>query len=118
MSRIVQGMSEHRDPTAAPTWTLGWRLKRSLAHGNVGAGEMADYLGYSKAQVSRYLNDKGEPPRTQVLRLWALRCGVSLDWLAHGIEAPDGPGGQELPSTIWKPRLVGCPTSERALVAA
>ena len=56
---------------------------------------MADYLGYSKAQISRYLNDKGEPPRVQVVRLWSMRCGVPFDWLYRGIEnGPDDTGTQ------------------------
>ena len=59
-----------------PDWTLGWRMKRALSWGDVGVAEMAELLGYSRGQVSRYLNDKGEPPRDSVLRLWAIRCGV------------------------------------------
>lgn len=99
--RILRPMSEMSEPNRVPSWTLGWRLKRSLAEAKVGAGDMADYLGYSKAQISRYLNDKGEPPRAQTLRLWAMRCGVSFDWLAYGIEAEPGtpPGLEVSPST-------------------
>lgn len=86
-------MSEQTTTTTAgiPTWTLGWRLKRALSWASVGAAEMGDHLGYSKAQISRYLNDKGEPPRDSVLRLWAIRCGVPLEWLAFGVEADTDP---------------------------
>lgn len=88
-------MSEQRDAGGAPVWTLGWRLKRALAEGGVGAAEMAEHLGYSKAQVSRYLNDHGEPPRRNIIRLWAMRCGVPYGWLLTGdatSSGPDGPG--------------------------
>lgn len=91
-------MSEQATTTTAsiPTWTLGWRLKRALSWASVGAAEMGDHLGYSKAQISRYLNDKGEPPRDSVLRLWAIRCGVPYEWLAFGIEGDDPDGDDEL----------------------
>lgn len=95
-------MSEMSEHSGVPAWTLGWRLKRALASANVGAGDMADYLGYSKAQISRYLNDKGEPPRAQVLRLWAMHCGVPFDWLATGTETgPSTTDGEHLSPTTW-----------------
>lgn len=119
--RILQPMSEMSEHSRVPAWTLGWRLKRALAEGGVAAGDMADYLGYSKAQVSRYLNDKGEPPRAQVLRLWAMHCGVPFDWLAYGSEVgPVDPGGQDLSPTRWlHGRVVDIRTRRiRALPAA
>jgi hypothetical protein len=92
-----EGMAqEQASANAIPEWTLGWRLKRALTHGKVSVQEMADHLDYSRGQLSRYLNDKGEPPRRSVLRMWALRCGVPFDWLAYGIESddPDDPAEQ------------------------
>lgn len=73
-----------------PQLTLGWRLKMALDHADLSVQEMADHLDYSRGQLSRYLNDKGEPPRRPVLREWALRCGVPFEWLAYGID-PTGP---------------------------
>jgi transcriptional regulator with XRE-family HTH domain len=59
---------------------------------------MADHLGYSRSQLSRWLNDKGEAPRRSVLRMWALRCGVPFDWLVNGVgeTGPNTPGGVEV----------------------
>jgi transcriptional regulator with XRE-family HTH domain len=70
-----------------PVWTLGWRLKRALDHAGVSAQEMADELGVSRGTVSRYMNDR-EPIRRGYLKLWALRTGVSHDWLVSGESTP------------------------------
>lgn len=75
-------MSEQRMPGGVPELTLGWRMKMALGH-NVTVQQMADELGMSRGQVSRYLNDKGVPRRA-VLVTWALRCGVPFEWLAYG----------------------------------
>lgn len=82
-------MSEQRNPGGVPELTLGWRMKMALGH-DVTAQEMADELGMSRGQVSRYLNDKGTPRRA-VLVTWALRCGVPFEWLASGVEAGPSP---------------------------
>jgi transcriptional regulator with XRE-family HTH domain len=103
--RIVDGMSTQENLGGVPTWTLGWRLKRALSWGEVGAGEMAEYLGYSKAQISRYLNDKGEAPRPAILKQWAMRCGVPLAWLEDGevdLRGPNPAPGLEIPTSGCK----------------
>ena len=64
-----------------PEWTLGWRLNRALAHAGISAADMAEDLGVSRATVSRWINDHGAPPRVGYVKLWALRCGVSLEWV-------------------------------------
>jgi transcriptional regulator with XRE-family HTH domain len=70
--------------TTVPEWTLGWRLQRSLAHAEMLTEQMADELGVSRSTVSRWLNGHGAPPRIGYLKLWAMRCGVPLDWLVNG----------------------------------
>lgn len=97
-------------------------MKRALSWGDVGAGEMAEHLGYSKAQISRYLNDKGEPPRRPILISWALRCGVPFEWLAYGMSesGPDDPAEQVSSSSpctydnvrTLRPALVSLPFAE------
>src|SRR5260221_14572931 len=64
-----------------PEWTLGWRLNRALAHAGISAADMAEDLGVSRATVSRWINDHGAPPRVGYVKLWAMRCGVSLEWV-------------------------------------
>lgn len=72
-------------------------MRRALGHADIAVQEMADHLEMSRAQVSRYLNDKGAPPKRYILREWAMRCGVPLDWLLEGLDAsrpgPTGGGG-------------------------
>ena len=69
-----------------PGWTLGWRLRRALAAGEISTAEMADHLGVTPTTISRWCNDKGAPPRAVYVRAWAERCRVPYEWLAHGIE--------------------------------
>lgn len=72
------------DTTTIPTWTLADRLAKARDHAGVSQAEMADYLGMAQTTISKY--EHGAPPRVGTLRLWALRCGVSLDWLATGTD--------------------------------
>lgn len=80
-------------PGGVPELTLGWRMKMALGH-DMTVQEMADELGMSRGQISRYLNDKGIPKRA-VLLAWALRCGVPFEWLAYGSvkQTPPDDGG-------------------------
>lgn len=101
------------DPSAAhngvPPLTLGWRLQMALREADLSVQEMADYIGYSRGHVSKWLNDKEvEPPRTAVLRMWALRCGVDYAWLTEGRQPPaPGPtgGGPTPPNSDGWPSL-------------
>lgn len=59
-----------------PALTLGWRLKMSL--GEESTQGMADHLGVSRATVSRWMSDRGAPPKRAYLLQWALATGTSL----------------------------------------
>ncbi len=80
-------MSETTQAPAVPEWTLSWRLQRALAHAGIGIDDIAEELGVSRSTVSRWLNEHGGPPRSGYLKLWAMRCGVPLEWLA-GVRCP------------------------------
>lgn len=82
-------MSEMPEVGQIPEWTLGWRMQRALAHAGISVNEIADEMGVSRATISRWINDKGAPPRTIYLKEWALRTGVPLGWLA-GDPSPRG----------------------------
>jgi len=82
---------EHR----YPKFKLHHRMQLALEVGDVGVQEMADYLGVSRASVSRWINGRGIVGK-QTLRLWALRTGVALEWL----EGEARPEGLE-PPTFW-----------------
>jgi transcriptional regulator with XRE-family HTH domain len=73
-----------------PQFHLGDRLRKALDHSSTSVQAMADELGVSRTTVSNYMALRTSPNRA-TLRVWALRCGVPFDWLAHGIEHPNGP---------------------------
>jgi transcriptional regulator with XRE-family HTH domain len=76
-------MTEQPDVPAVPSWDTADRMRKSLRHADVGVQEMADYLGVARNTVSTWINGRIEPSQ-QTLRLWALRTGVSYEWLAGG----------------------------------
>lgn len=77
-------MSETTDTVVIPEWTLAWRMKRSLAHAGITVEQMAAEIGVSRSTVSGWINDHGAEPRVGYLKLWAIRCGVPLEWLVSG----------------------------------
>lgn len=66
-----------------PPWDLADRMRKALRHSDLGVQGMAEYLDVSRAAVGTWINGRIQP-RTQTLRLWALRCGVSYEWLTSG----------------------------------
>jgi transcriptional regulator with XRE-family HTH domain len=78
-------------PGVVPQWTIGWRLQRALAFGGIPAGDLAAELQVSRATVSRWLNDRGLPPRWVYLERIAGLTGVAALWLCHGDLKPCGP---------------------------
>jgi transcriptional regulator with XRE-family HTH domain len=83
-------MSEQPDGAAVPSWDRADRLRKALREAGIGVAEMADYLDVSRTSVSNWINGRIEPT-TQTLRLWALKTGVSYEWLSGDDERP-GPG--------------------------
>lgn len=76
-----------------PELTLGWRLKMAL--GSMQAGTMADLLGVSRQTLTRWMGDKGAPPKRAYLVQWALATGVDPTWLLTGnvSSSPTDPNG-------------------------
>lgn len=77
-----------------PQWTAGDRLGKSLDYADMSVQEMADYLEVSRNTVGNYINDRTRIPRP-TFKLWAMRTGVSPEWLEHGEAAgtPSPPDG-------------------------
>ena len=65
-----------------PEWNLADRMRKALRDAGIGAQEMADYLGCSRTSVSNWTNGRIDPD-TRTLRLWAMKTGVSYDWLTE-----------------------------------
>jgi transcriptional regulator with XRE-family HTH domain len=89
----MSGMSEMAPDGTVPEWTLGWRMQRALAHAGLSVEAMADELEVSRSTISRWINDRGAAPRNAYIKMWALRCGVSYEWLA-GDRDPRVRGGR------------------------
>ena len=70
-------------PAVIPQWDVADRMRKSLREADLGVQEIADYLDVSRNTVSTWINGRIEPS-VQTLRLWALRTGVSYEWLAGG----------------------------------
>ena len=75
-------MSEMTAAAHVPQWDVADRMRKALRESEVGVQDMADYLGVGRGTVSTWINGRIEPSR-QTLRLWALRCGVSYEWLTN-----------------------------------
>lgn len=91
-------MTQSPHAGAVPEFTLGDRLGKALRYGDVSASDMALYLDVHRNTISAYVNDR-QPVKGGTLRLWALRTGVSMEWLEHGVGTvgPPGPDGGGLP---------------------
>src|SRR5215471_16719244 len=75
-------MTEQPDGTI-PEFDLADRMRKALRESGTGVAEMAAYLDVTRHSVSNWISGR-RPPSTQTLRLWALRTGVSYDWLRTG----------------------------------
>lgn len=107
-------MSQQIDATRIPTLTLGWRLKMAL--GEMHAQEMADLLGVNRGTVSRWMADKGAPPKRAYLLQWAMATDTDYGWLETG-NAPGsiGPEGEGLPRLDSNQQPFGLPSSAAAI---
>lgn len=84
-------MSDMRENELVPQLTLGWRLKMALNMANLSREQMAEALGVSPATVSRWMADKGAPPRRAFIQAWSNVTHVELHWLESGTMPDVGP---------------------------
>jgi transcriptional regulator with XRE-family HTH domain len=78
-----------------PEFDISDRLRKALRYAGVSVQEMAEELGMSRNSPGNYLNGRGVPDK-RTLMVWALKTGVSYEWLATGkaqMRGPDGDGG-------------------------
>lgn len=79
-------MSTHTDFD----WTMQDRLQKTLDVLHLSHEQMGAELGYSRNRIGDFIAGRATPRRT-VLIAWAMRCGVSVEWLETG-EWPDDSG--------------------------
>lgn len=71
-------------------------MEIALEWADLGKQEMADHLGIARHTVTNYLSGRTTPTRSTLIA-WALRTGVPLEWIEHGVEPSDrGDGGSDL----------------------
>jgi transcriptional regulator with XRE-family HTH domain len=66
---------------AVPEWTTSDRLRKAREHAGLQQAELATAIGVGRTSVVRYEAGQSVPSRP-VLLAWAMRTGVSLEWLA------------------------------------
>lgn len=80
-------MSEQPQASNVPRFDLADRMRKALREAGMDGKEMADYLEVAQGTVSTWINGRFKPSK-QTIRLWAMRTGVSYDWLCHGDHDP------------------------------
>lgn len=73
-----------------PQWTVADRLRKARIAAGLEQAELARDIDVSRNTVHNYETEKVAPRRI-VLRAWALRTGVPLEWIETGV-APGGGG--------------------------
>jgi transcriptional regulator with XRE-family HTH domain len=63
-----------------PEWTVGDRMAKARIAAGISVAVMCEYLGIHRNSLRAYEKSRTRPPRA-VLRLWALRTEVPLEWL-------------------------------------
>ncbi len=76
-------MTTQRSDLLVPQFDLADRMRKALRVADLGVQQMADYLGVGRNTVSTWINGRIEPS-VQTIRLWAIRCDVSYEWLRWG----------------------------------
>lgn len=74
------------DAAEVPRWTAGDRLRKAREHAGVTAEQIADDIGRTARTVRNYEADATVAPPV-VLRAYAQRCGVALEWLRDEVSA-------------------------------
>lgn len=72
-------------------------MRIALEHARLNNLDMAELLDVSPNTVSNYLAGRTTPSMA-VLRVWAMRTGVPLDWIRYGA-GPSGPPSDQPPVT-------------------
>lgn len=76
-------MSEQRTELHIPEWTLGERLEKSLKDAGLTPDDMALEMDVHRNTVGNWISGR-TAIKKPALRIWAMRCGVPLEWLRSG----------------------------------
>jgi transcriptional regulator with XRE-family HTH domain len=104
-----------------PEFVVGDRLRKARELTGLTQLQFADEVGVTRNTISAW-EASDTLPRPILLKAWAMRTGVSYDWLATGIDTgPTAPGGGLLNSDRYsgfRGVSVLAPRTYQTLVAA
>jgi len=66
-----------------PRWTIGDRMRKARLYAGMTPAEMAEDIGRTPHTIGNYENGKTKAPLL-VLRQYAIRTGVPLEWIQYG----------------------------------
>lgn len=78
---------EHAQSGTVPEWTIGDRMRKARESIGMGQAEFAREVSIGRTSIVRYETGQSRPSRVG-LRAWALRTGVSFEWMCHGDTDP------------------------------
>jgi DNA-binding transcriptional regulator YiaG len=81
---------------AVPQFEMRHRMELALEYGNISVSEIAAELGMSRTTISNWLHGRTEPRRRDLI-VWALTCGVPLEWIIDGTVPDAAPAEAEKP---------------------
>ena len=102
-----------------PQFTRGDRLRKARSLTGLNTRDFAHEIGVSHGTITNAEKDK--PVRPITLKQWAVRTGVPVEWLEHGIDprtGGDDGGGNIAPSTASSSLSSGPPTSSYPVLVA
>ena len=74
----------HASDGVVPEWTLADRLRKARLLTGLEGQELADEIGIHRNSVRQVREGSGRAATDRAARLWALRTGVSYEWLDDG----------------------------------
>ena len=109
-------MSDMADFEVVPPLTLGWRLKMALDMAGISNAQMAEALGVNRATISRWMADRGAPPRRGYIVAWSNETRVGLHWLESGVMPDAGAVNNDCCATPALPTHVPAEWVRRAFL--
>jgi transcriptional regulator with XRE-family HTH domain len=71
-----------------PIWTLGDRIWKARKDAGLEQADLAEAVGVSRAQISKWERDQSEPRVSELQRV-AAACRVPFRWLSSSAYNPD-----------------------------
>lgn len=86
MTELAQTQTQR----AVPEFDIGDRMRKARETAGLGQAQIAAEIGVGRTSIISYEANRMKPSRPVALA-WALRTGVSFEWICHGDTSPCGP---------------------------